>query len=119
MESKRKINLMVLPGEPLDGSGRTCIHLFVQDEAGGSVEKHALHPVFKDGVQVKQQVTAGPARGGLACNIKRSISPVAVGGVTTITQRTDDPRAVTCLKCKASKVYAEMMEKITRLTAAQ
>lgn len=106
---KRVINVNVLPGEPVDGSGRVCIHLFVRDERGPFIEPHVLHPVFKDGVAVKQKVEAKPTRGRLACNPRRTVAPVTRGGVTTVTPRTDDARAVTCLKCCASVEYAEAM----------
>ncbi len=104
--------MSVLPGQPTDGSGQVCIHLFVQDERGLFVEPHGLHPVFEDGVQVKQMVTAGPTRGRLACDPRRNPKQIVRGSVVTITVRTDDPRATTCLKCKASKDYAEMMAKL-------
>ena len=118
MSSRRIVNIKVLPGEPLNGSGRVCIHLFVQDENGPFVEPYALHPVFKDGVQVKQVVEAKPTRGRLACNPKQNAAPVIRGNVTTVTARTDDPRAVTCKKCEASKSYIDMMDKITQFELA-
>ncbi len=111
-KKNRVINVRVLPGEPLDGSGRVCIHLFVQDNAGLFVEPHAVHPVFKDGVQVKQQVVCGPARGRLACDPKRNPTPTTHNGVITVTPRTDDPRAVTCTKCMASNDYKAMVAKL-------
>lgn len=107
---KHQVNVRVLPGEPTDGTGRVCIHLFVHDERGPFVEPHVLHPVFKNGVLVKQQVMAVPTRGRLACDPKRTVAPVTRGGVTTVTPRTDDPRAATCPRCLASKEYAEMMK---------
>ena len=107
---KRIIDLKVIPGEPLDGTGRICIHLFVQDESGSFVEPHAVRPIFRDGVQVKQEVDCRPTRGRLACDPKRSLAPVTCGSVTTVTSRTDDPRAVTCPKCIASKDYVKMMQ---------
>ena len=109
---KRIVEVKVLPGEPLDGSGRECIHLFVQDERGPFVEPHALHPVIKDGVPVKQQVDARPTRGRLACDPKRSAAPVTSNGVTTVTARTDDLRAVTCPKCIASDRYRVAMTQV-------
>lgn len=102
---KRVINLRCLPGEPLDGSGRVCIHLFVQDERGPFTEPHALHLVNK-------QMEAKPTRGRLACDPKRLVAPTTKNGVTTVTPRTDDPRAVTCPKCKVSTDYAAAMELI-------
>lgn len=107
---KRCINMKVLPGEPLDGSGRVCIHLFVPDESGPFVEPHALHPVVRNGEVVKQQLEAKPTRGRLACDPKRTVAPVMRAGVTTVTTRTDDPRAATCLKCIASPHYIKVME---------
>ena len=110
----RAINLRVLPGEPLDGSGRICIHLFVQDERGSFIEPHALHPVFENGVQ---KVQAKPTRGRLACDPKRDPAPVTRGGVITVTPRTDDPRAVTCPRCMASDEYIKAMEVLTAIGA--
>ena len=89
-----------------------CIHLFVRDERGPFVEPHVLHPVVRDGVQVKRELTARPTRGRLACDPKRTVAPTTHRGVTTITPRTDDPRATTCPKCMASPEYAEMMERL-------
>jgi hypothetical protein len=112
--SKRVVDIRVLPGEPTDGSGRVCVHLFVQDERGLIVEPHALHPVFKDGEQVKQKVQAKPTHGRLACDPKRGVAPITHRGLTLVTPRTDDPRAVTCVKCKASTDYADAMIRIAQ-----
>ena len=109
---KRVVCMNVLPGEPLDGSGKVCIHLYVQDESGPFIEPHALHPVFENGEQVKQKMVARPTRGRLACNPKRDATTIVRGKVTTVTHRTDDPRAVTCSKCKASEDYMKMMLKL-------
>ena len=108
--SKRIVNVKVLPGEPTDGSGRMCIHLFVQGEDGPFVEPHVLHPSVESGVAVKQKLVARPTRGRLACDPRRTVAPVTRGGVTTITPRTSDPRAVSCVKCIASADYKSMME---------
>ena len=119
-KKKRIVNVNVLPGEPLDGSGRVCIHLFVRDERGPFVEPHAMHPVFReDGTQVKQQVICSPARGRLACDPRRNPAPVTRNGVITVTPRTDDVNAVTCPKCLASKDYAKLVEKIESVVATQ
>lgn len=104
-KQKRIVRMSVLKGEPLDGSGRVCIHLFVRDEAGRFTEPHVLHEILKDGVPVKQMVGAGPARGRLACDPNRDPAPVTNNGVTVVTMRTDDPQAVTCLHCIASADY--------------
>lgn len=111
-ESRRVVSMSVLPGEPLDGSGRVAIHLFIQDEKGPFVEPHVLHPVMDgNGEQIKQQVIARPSRGRLACSSKRNASPVVRNGVTIITLRTDDPNAVTCPKCLASVDYTELINR--------
>ena len=109
---KRVVNINVLPGEPLDGRGKVCIHLFVQDPTGSFIEPHALHPVYKDGELVKQQVEARPTRGRLACDNKRNVAPVTKNGITTVTLRSDDPRGVSCPKCKASQDYKRLMDLI-------
>lgn len=102
---KRIVGVNTLPGQPLDGSGRTVIHLFVPGD-GPFVEKHALH--MEEG-----KLVAKPTRGRLACNPKRTVAPITRNGVTTITQRTNDPRAVTCPKCIASDEYKDMMDLVT------
>lgn len=107
----------VVRGEPLDGSGRVCIHLFIQDLRGPFIEPHVLHPVIRDGEIVKQELEARPTRGRLACDPKRTVAPVTRGGITTITPRTDDPRAVTCPRCIASVEYAEAMQTLGTATA--
>lgn len=103
----------MLPGESLDGAGRVCIHLFVQDPHGPNTASMVMHPVFnEDGTQVKQVVDCKQARGRLACDPKRLTAAVTRNNITTVTQRTDDPRAVTCPKCKASEDYQKLMAKI-------
>lgn len=110
---RRLVRVIVLPGEPTDGSGRACIHLFVQDDKGIIVETHALHEVRdEDGNPIKGQLEARPTRGRLACNPKKKVAPVTKGNVTTITMRTDDPRAVTCPRCIASVDYKNLAAKL-------
>jgi hypothetical protein len=104
--------MSVLPGEPTDGTGRACVHLFVQDESGSFVEPHAIHPVYRNGVQVKQEVECRPTRGRLACDPRRDPAPVTRGNATTVTHRTDDPRSVNCPKCLASTDYERMIAAI-------
>lgn len=104
----KTLNVNVLPGEPLDGSGKVCIHLSIEDELGPFVEPHRLYVL--DG-----KLTSRKARCRLACDKKRKVAPVVRAGVTTITPRTDDPRAVTCPKCCASPEYATMMESLTKV----
>ena len=106
-KSKRIVNMSVLPGQPLDGSGRICIHLFVQDKDGPFIESHALH----EGNE-QQPIVAAPTRGRLACDPKRTVAPKVKNNVTTITLRTSDPRAVTCPKCTESDQYKAIMEKL-------
>lgn len=107
---KRVIQLRTLPGEPTDGSGKVSIHLFVPDPAGPFTEPHVLSPVVKDGVP-QRQFEAKATRGRLACDPKKSAIPVTRKGVTTLTMRTDDYRAVTCSKCIASRDYQEQEAK--------
>lgn len=103
MATKRIINVNVLPGEPLDGSGRVCIHMFVKDERGPFTEPLVIH------IENNQPV-AKPTRGRLACDPNRLVAPVMRNGVTTVTMRTDDARAVTCPKCQKSTDYVSAME---------
>lgn len=109
---KRVLNVKVLPGEPTDGTGKVCIHLFIKDEKGPFIEPHVLH-IDKE----SKKIVARATRGRLACDPTRTAAPVTMRGVTTLTLRTDDPRAATCPKCSASKEYKEMMDTITRLEA--
>ena len=104
---KRVVNVKVLPWEPTDGSGKVCIHFFVKDEAGPFVEPSVTCLVDTD---EGKRLSVAPARGRLACDSKRCVAPVVRGNVVTVTPRTDDPRAVTCPKCKASKEYIEAMK---------
>lgn len=108
--SKKIVDVSVLPGQPLDGTGKVCIHLFVQDNRGPFIEPHVLHSVEKKG-----ELVAKPTRGRLACNFKRTVAPVTHGGIITVTMRTTEPEAVTCPKCKASKEYLAL----TKLTKQQ
>lgn len=104
---KRKLHMEVLPGEPLDGTGRVCIHLFVQDPRGPFVEPHVLHETEPG------KLTARPTRGRIACSAKiKGVAAVVRGGVTYVTHRTDDPRAVTCPKCLASREAQELLARI-------
>lgn len=106
--SKRIINVNVLPGEPTDGRGRVCIHLFVPDQKGSFAEPHALQPGTEN-----KKVIAGPKRGRLACDPKRRPSAKPdKNNVVTITPRSDDPRAVTCPRCKKTKEYEAMMARL-------
>lgn len=111
MRSKRRIiEVKVLPSNSTNGIRRVCIHLFVPDERGLFVEPHALHPATDElGKLIPGQVVAKPTRGRLACDPKRLVAPVTKGNVTTITHRTDDPRAVTCPRCVASEDYTTLM----------
>lgn len=110
MATRRTVNVSVLPGEPTDGTGKVCIHLFVKDECGPFVEPHVLHPTLGEDGKPTGQLIARPTRGRLACNPKRTVAPVTRCNVTTVTMRSDDPRAVTCPKCIDSSDYKIMME---------
>lgn len=106
----RIVNVNVLPGEPLDGSGKVAIHLFIEDEVGPILEPAVtcMADVEVDGNVVKQ-LSVRPTRGRLACNPRRTVAPTTRNGVTTVTPRSGDPRAVTCPKCIASRDYKTMM----------
>lgn len=113
-KQRHVVNLSVLPGQPTDGSGRVCIHLFVPSEKGLFVEPSVLYPVIgADGLPVKQQLQSRPTRGMLACDPKRMVAPVVRSGVTIITMRTDSTDAVTCPKCIASEHYRAAVERQT------
>lgn len=114
MSKRRIISLNVNPGQPTDGGGVVCIHLFVPDENGPFVEPQGLHEGPGETEAERKQLIAKPTRGRLACNPKRSAVPVTRNGVTTITPRTDDPRAVTCPRCLASQLYVEAMEQVPK-----
>lgn len=119
MGKNRVVNVKVLPGEATDGSGRVCIHLFVQDEVLGSfTEPHALHSANDERGQLTKIVTR-PTRGRLACDPNRIPSTSARNNEVNITMRTDDPRAVTCPKCMASRDYTNMSNKIALAEAAR
>ena len=113
MTKRRVIGMSVLPGQPTDGSGVVCIHLFVPDERGPFVEPHVIQVDKVAADSGRPVLVAGPKRGRLACNPKSLVAAVERRGVTTITMRTDDPRAVTCPKCIASTFYTDIMQKLT------
>lgn len=106
---KQIISMRVLPGEPLDGTGRVCIHLFVPDSSGPFQENHVIQLCKLALARGERKAVSGPMTGRLACDRKRLVAPVTKSGVTTVTSRTDDPRAATCPKCIASKDYERMM----------
>lgn len=95
----------VLHGQPLDGSGIVCIHLFVQDERGSIVEPHVLYPIVGEDGKETGKLFAKPARGRLACDSKRNIVSIVKNNVVQVTLRTDVREAVTCPKCKQSSDF--------------
>jgi hypothetical protein len=104
--SRHITHMNVLPGEPLDGSGRVCIHLFVPDEKGLFVEPNILYPdLDESGKRIGRRLVAKPTRGRLACDSKRTVATIVKNGVIYVTPRTNVWEAVTCLKCKKSKEY--------------
>lgn len=117
--ARRVVSSKVLPGEPVDGTGRVCIHLFVPDARGPFVEPHALHPVVRNGEVAKQELEARPTRGRLACDPRRGVALVVRGGVTYVTHRTDDARAVTCAKCRGTADYMRAMDLISAAEAGE
>lgn len=104
--ARQVVSLSVLPGQPTDGSGIVCIHLFVRDPNGSFVEPHVLHQ------EVGKKMEARPTRGRLACDRKKTVTQVKRGNVTTVVLRSDDPRAVTCPKCKATTEYSELLNRV-------
>ncbi len=104
--------MSVLPGEKTDGSGKICIHLFVQDEKGPFVQHHILHPATdKNGDVIKGQLMHRPTRGRLACGvIPAPTLPTSKSNIIKVTHRTDEPRAVTCPRCQESDSYKTMMQ---------
>lgn len=111
--------MTVLPGQPLDGSGRVCIHLFVPDKNGPFVEPHALHQTTDEEGKPTRELVAKKTRGRLACNSKKSVAPVTKNGITTVTHRSDDPRAVTCPKCMESEYYIKIMSDNNQTTVKE
>ena len=110
---KRVISVNVLPGEPVDGSGRVCIHLFVRDEKGSFTEPHVLSPQLdSDGLPIKGKVTAGAVKGRIACNPKRVPNLTPRNGVINVLMRTDDPQAVTCPRCMLTSEYTTTLAKL-------
>jgi len=110
----RKVTLQLLRGEPLDGTGRVCIHLVVPDEEHGTyIEPHFLHPELDaQGQPIKQRLVAKPTRVRLACSYTMTGEPINHVGMNFVVVRTDDPRAATCPKCIATKEYAAHMQRL-------
>lgn len=108
--SKKKapaVSVSVLPGQPTNGSGVACIHLFVLDEHGPIIEPHVMHPVIGNDGKPTGKLYGKPTRGRLACDPKRTIAPFTKNGVLHVTLRTDMCEAVTCIKCKTSKDFLQ------------
>lgn len=104
--AKRIINMGVLPGQPTDGTGQMCIHLFVRDPNGSFTEPHVLHQ------EAGKPMKAIPTRGRLACNRRKLVTQVKRNNVTTVVMRSDDPRAVTCPRCAATSEFADLMKRL-------
>lgn len=109
MTAKRIIKMSVLPGEKTDGTGRMCIHLWVNDPEGLFIEPHVLHPILDEEGKPTGQLGAKPTRGRLACDRKRNPAAITKGDTTIVTMRSDDARAVTCTKCMASDDYKRLI----------
>lgn len=108
---RRIVDVRVLPGQPTDGSGRVCIHLFVPDGTGPIVERSVTQLVsVPQGEGGGRRLSVGSTRGHIACDHKRSVAPVERGGVVRVTMRTIEPGAVTCPACAASRDYARIMK---------
>ncbi len=109
---RRIVDLKVLPGEPLNGAGRVCIHLFVPDGTGPITERHVtqLRDIPQEDGSSAIRLTVAPSKGHLACDRKRSVAPVERRGVVTVTMRTIEPYAVTCPACRASVEYERLMK---------
>lgn len=110
---KRVIDIKVLPGQPTDGSGQACIHLFVPDPNGPFTEPRVRQMRVKPGTtgdEITGEVITAPMRGRLACDRKRTVKPVVKNNITSVTLRTDDPRATTCPWCKQSEDYKRLMK---------
>lgn len=111
----RKVRLKVLPGEPLDGSGKVCHHLFVRnlDEKSGYKKPYTLK------TNVGGPIIIAATRGHLACDPKRVLTPTSKGGVTEVTLYSDDPRAVNCPKCQATEPYKQLMRLLSGVPQEQ
>ncbi len=71
---KQILDIKVLSGEPTDGSGKVCIHLFVRDAKGSFTEP---------GYLFRSMQIADTTRGRIVCNRKLIPKP-PYKGVTTI-----------------------------------
>lgn len=95
---------------------RVCVHLLVRDERGPITESHVMHPQADPTTDqpIKGKFEMRPTRMRLACSAKRKVEPITRQGVTTVVPRSEDPRAVTCLKCRSSEDYARAMERLAQ-----
>lgn len=110
---KRILDISVLPGQPLDGTGKLCIHLFVPDSRGPFTEPCVMQLDKVKQMRGEVALFNGPKQGRLACDPKRLVAPVTKNNITKITLRTGDPRAATCPKCIASPDYKAMIKVLT------
>lgn len=107
------INIKVLPGEPLDGSGKVRIHWFVRSEEGAAVTpsgtlKSSIGPIKVVGT-----------RGYLACQKGRTdIGSRIVGGMIVMTLHSDDVRSANCPECLATEEAKAMLVKLGEIVPA-
>src|SRR4051812_9848354 len=96
MKKRRRIvDIKVLPGQPTDGSGKVCVHLFVPDGSGPIVERSVTQLVSVPQEEGGgKRLSVGQARGHLACDRKRLVATVERRGVVSVTMRTIEPGAV-------------------------
>ncbi len=116
--SNQILNMMVLPGEPKDGTGRICTHLWMNNPKGKFLQHYVMQPIAdKNGEVVPNEFHFAPTKGQIACNPNLNPMPVVSGRdrvsgktIITITSMSDDPRAINCPKCMATEYYQTQMK---------
>ena len=115
------INLKLLAGEPVDGSGRLCIHFLVQDDVGKIETPGTLTPALKENPFAPVVLELkGPRKWRIACRPEQnSVQPQVRNGVRYVCLYSNDPLAVTCPGCLESAdmtqgVVGEFLAKVAK-----
>ena len=103
------INLKVLKGEPLDGSGKLCIHFLFETPDGLIDTSGEVPPGLEENPFAKIVLNLhGPRKWRLSCRPEQNtINPQVRNGVRYICLTSNEPLAVTCPDCLQSKDMTE------------
>ncbi len=127
MKGKEALNLKLLPGEPIDGTGRIRIHYLVRDDASGKIVFDQSLTNENDALGGLKQADDGMiavsvastfrfkkrSAWRVACNPEQnSLQPQVANGQRYMCVAPPDPLATTCPACLASEDHRAAMRLI-------